>query len=217
MDRALEWARPELEVADLVLKSYIAEIRERDESGTIHMGLGWSELLDPEMGQALAAQVDGVRMSGLESRLPGLESPDSLAGELMMVSYLGTLAQWLFERPIEVEVGWGALQRAGDMEEIVEATRRLAAQGTAGVNCLSLMDPEPRLHKLPPWVLKSGLDRIGLLDLYVEPKEHVETWLMEIRSSETSKKPKDFIDLGTEEYVSDPLTHLPRLWDHFRE
>jgi len=96
MDRALEWSRPNPEVADLVLKSYMAEIRERDESGSIYMGLGWSELLDPEMAQALAQQVDGVRISGLESLPQGLSSIAGLAGELLLASCLGTLSQWLF-------------------------------------------------------------------------------------------------------------------------
>jgi len=58
MDRSLEWARPEPEVADLVLKSYTAEIREKNERETIYLGLGWSELLDPEMARSLANQMD---------------------------------------------------------------------------------------------------------------------------------------------------------------
>jgi hypothetical protein len=40
LDRALEWSRPELEVADLVLKSYLAEIQECDESKKIYLNLG---------------------------------------------------------------------------------------------------------------------------------------------------------------------------------
>ena len=45
MDRALEWAKPDLEVAGLILKSFSAEIRERDESGVIYLRLGCSDLL----------------------------------------------------------------------------------------------------------------------------------------------------------------------------
>jgi len=216
MDRALEWSRPNPEVADLVLKSYMAEIRERDESGSIYMGLGWSELLDPEMAQALAQQVDGVRISGLESLPQGLSSIAGLAGELLLASCLGTLSQWLFGRPIEVEVGWG-LSDKGDPEEISEAGKRLAGQSLAGMTWLSLIDPEPRLHKQPPWVLKPVLERIGILDYGAKPKEHVETYFKELCSLELREKMDDFIDISSEEYMADPQTHLPRLCDHFRE
>ena len=216
MDRALEWSRPGPEVADLVLKSYMAEIRERDESGSIYMGLSWSELLDPEMAQALAQQVDGVRISGLESLPQGLSSIAGLAGELLLASCLGTLSQWLFGRPIEVEVGWG-LSDKGDPEEISEAGKRLAGQSLAGMTWLSLIDPEPRLHKQPPWVLKPALERIGILDYRAKPKEHVETCFKELCSRELREKMDDFIDISSEEYMADPQTHLPRLCDHFRE
>jgi len=216
MDRALEWSRPGPEVADLVLKSYMAEIRERDESGSIYMGLSWSELLDPEMAQALAQQVDGVRISGLESLPQGLSSIAGLAGELLLASCLGTLSQWLFGRPIEVEVGWG-LSDKGDPEEISEAGKRLAGQSLAGMTWLSLIDPEPRLHKQPPWVLKPALERIGILDYGAKPKEHVETYFKELCSLELREKMDDFIDISSEEYMADPQTHLPRLCDHFRE
>ena len=217
MDRALEWSRPDPEVADLVLKSYLAEIRERDESGIIYMGLGWSELLEPEMAQALAQQVDGVRISGLESLPQGLNSIAGLAGELLMASCLGTLSQWIFGRPIEVEVGWGLSDKAGDPEEILEAGKRLAKLGLAGVTWLSLIDPEPRLHTQPPWGQRPGLERVGLLGQDLEPKEWVELLLKEIRTTEIRHEDKDFIDLSPEEYLTDPQPHLFRLWEHFRE
>ena len=217
MDRALEWSRPDPEVADLVLKSYMAEIRERDESGSIYMGLSWSELLYPEMAQALAQQVDGVRISGLESLPQGLNSIAGLAGELLMASYLGTLSQWIFGRPIEVEVGWGLSDEAGDPEEISEAGKRLAKLGLAGVTWLSLIDPEPRLYNHPPWGQRPGLERVGLLGQDLEPKEWVELLLKEIRTTEIRHEDKDFIDLSPEEYLTDPQPHLFRLWEHFRE
>lgn len=217
LDRALEWARPDIEAAGLVLRSYLAEIRERDEMGKIYLGLGWSELLDPEMARALTAHVDGIRMSGLDIKLRGLETPENLVDELVVVTYLGTLANWLFGRPTEVEMGWSTLNKLGDPEEIAETGKRLSGQGTAGVNWLSLIDPQPTLQKQPPWVLKSGLDRVGLLDHRMEPKEHVETLLEGFRSDESRQKMDDFIDMSQEEYLDDPRTHFPRLWDHFRE
>jgi len=217
MDRALEWSRPDTEVANLVLKSYMAEIRERDESGSICMGLGWSELLNPEMAQILTQQVDGVRMSGLESLPQGLSSTTGLAGELLMASYLGALSQWIFGQPIEVEVGWGFLDQALNPEEISEAGKRLAKQDLPGVTWLSLIDPEPRLHTQPPWGQWPGLEHVGLLNHGLEPKEWVEPLLKEIRTTETRHENNDFIDLSPEEYLVDPQTHLFRLWDHFRE
>ncbi len=217
LDRALEWARPGIEAADLVLRSYLAEIRERDELGEIALGLGWSELLDPDMAQALTSQVDRIRMSGLDMGLWGLERPENLADELLEVAYLATLAYWLLGRPTEVEIGWSTLKELGDPEEIAETGRRLVGQGITGVDWLSLIDPQPPVRKQPPWVLKSGLDRVGLLSHSVEPKEHVETLLGVFRSGEADYKIEDFIDISKEEYVSEPHTHLPRMWEHFRE
>jgi len=85
------------------------------------------------------------------------------------------------------------------------------------VNWISLIDPEPRLHKQPPWALKSGLDRVGLLDHGMEPKEHVETWLGELLSCGPGEKIEDFIDISLDEYLTNPDMHLPRLWEHFQE
>ncbi|MBN1833751.1 MAG: hypothetical protein JW896_16735 [Deltaproteobacteria bacterium] len=217
MDRALEWVRPDLEVADLVLRSYLAEIRDHDEGGGIYLGLGWSELLRPEMAQTLAQQVEGVRMSGFEMELAGLGRPKELPAELFVTAYLGTLAEWLFQRPIETEIGWGALNEWHNIEEIVEGTRRLAGQGIAGVNWWSLVDPEPGLLSTPPWVLEYGLEHVGLLDNRMEPKDHVETWFRELLSSRPEEKTEDFIDISLDEYLTDPVTHLPRLWEHFKE
>ena len=217
MDRALEWSRPDPEVADLVLKSYVAEIRERDEECRIDMGLGWTELLDPEIAQALTQQVDGVRMSGLESRPPGMETPSGPGAELLLAAYLGTMAQWLFDRPTEVEIGWNFSVMEGDTEEVAEAFIFFAEQGLTGVNWLTLIDPEPKLRRQPPWLLRPGLERVGFLDHGLEPKEHVETWLRKVHSSETKDGTTDFIDISLEEYMADPHTHFPRLWDHFRE
>jgi hypothetical protein len=217
MDRALEWSRPDPGVADLVLKSYISEIRERDESGSICMGLSWSELLNSEMAQALAQQVDGVRMSGLESLPQSLNNTTDLAGELLMAAYVGTLSQWLFGRPIEVEIGWGLSDKVGDPEELSEAGKRLAGKSLAGVIWLSLIDPEPRLYPQPPWGQRPGLEQVGLLNHGLEPKDWVESLLKEIRTTETMHEVNDFIDLSPEEYLADPQTHLSRLWEHFRE
>ncbi len=217
MDRALEWVRPDREVADLALRSYLAEIRDHDERGGIYLGLGWSELLRPEMARTLAKQVDGLRMSGFEKELAGLRRPKDLATELFVTAYLGTLAEWLFQCPIETEIGWGALNELRNIEEIVEGTRRLAVQGIAGVNWLSLVDPEPGLLSTPPWVLVNGLEHVGLLDDHMEPKDHVETWFRELLSSRPGEKTEGFIDINLDEYLTDPVTHLPRLWEHFKE
>ena len=79
MDRALEWVRPNSEVADLVLKSYLGEIRERDEQAVVYQGIGWQELLYPETVQLLAPQVDGLRLAGRQIQPPGIERPEDLA------------------------------------------------------------------------------------------------------------------------------------------
>jgi hypothetical protein len=217
MDRALEWSRPDHEVADLVLKSYVAEIRERDEGSKIYLGLGWAEFFLPETAQGLSHQVDGLRMSGLENPPPGVIETASLIGELKVAAYLGTMAQWLFGRPAEVEVGWNIKNKADDPEEILEAFKRLSCTGLAGINWVSLVDPELRLYSYPPWVLRPGLERIGLLDQGLEPKDYVETWLNAICSITPRDRINDFIDISVEEYLADPHTHFLRLWDHFQE
>lgn len=217
MDRSLEWARPELQVANLVLKSYTAEIRERDENGTIYLGMGWSELLHPEMARSLASQVDGLLMSGLGKPPFKLNGSKGLVGELLTAAYLGNLTQWLFGRPTEVEVGWGMTERMGDPEEIMETFKRSARQGLAGVNWLSLTDPAPNLCSHPPWILRTNLERTGLLDQRVEPKENVEDWLNEVHSIKPDEAINDFIDISVEEYLANPQTHFHRLWDHFLE
>jgi hypothetical protein len=217
LDRFLEWARPDLQVADLVLKSFIAEIRERDESGSICISLGWSELLYPEMAQSLASQVDGIRIGGCENQPPGIVKQVGLAGELTMAAYLGTLARWLIGQPVEIEIGWGVLNTIGETEENREGFKRLAYQGLAGANWVSLIDPEPRLYSHPPWALRHGLERIGLIDHGLEPKEQVEAWFKETVSIEPKDEINDFIDISRDEYLDDPRTHLPRLWDHFQE
>ena len=217
MDRALEWLRPDPEVADLVLKSYMEEIRERDETGSIFMSLSWSELLAPEMAQALTQQVDGVRVGGLESLPQRLDRPAGLVGELLMASYLGMLSKWLFGRPIEIEIGWGLLDQAGNPDMILEAGKRLARQSLAGMIWLSLIDPEPRLNTQPPWSQRPGLEQVGLLNHGLEPKEWVEPLLKEILTTKTRREVNGFIDLSLEEYLANPQTHLSRLWDHFRE
>jgi len=217
MDRSLEWARPEPEVAELMLNSYKAEIREKDESGTICLGLDWSELLDPEMARSLAKQVDGLLMSGLGKPPFKLNRSKGLVGELLRAAYLGNLTQWLFGRPTEVEVGWGMTGKMGDPEEIMETFKRLAHQGLAGVNWLSLIDPKPDLCSHPPWILRTNLERTGLLDQRVEPKENVEDWINEVHSIKPDEAINDFIDITVEEYLADPQIHFHRLWDHFLE
>lgn len=99
IDRALEWARPDLEVPDLALRSCLAEIREHDEGGGVYFGLGWSELLRPEMAQTLAQQVEGLRMSGLED---GLEHVGLLDNRMEPKDYVETwFRELLFSQPGE--------------------------------------------------------------------------------------------------------------------
>jgi len=217
LDRAMEWVRPGFHAADIMLRAFLAEIRDRDESSDIYLGLGWSELLDPEITQILAGQVNGLHVSGLEHRPPDIGMAHNLAGELIVAAYLGRLAQWLFECPAEVEIGWGMLDRTDDLEEIVEAGRQLAERGPAGTTWLSLIDPQPGLYGYPPWRLRPGLEGVGLLNHGVEPKEEIVALLEEFRSTEQAGSTDDFIDISREEYLEDPYTHLPRLWEHFRE
>jgi len=52
----------------------------------------------------------------------------------------------------------------------------------------------------------------------MESKEQVQALLLEnIGSIEPRDDVYDFIDLSKGEYLDNPHTHLPRLWEHFRE
>jgi hypothetical protein len=217
MDRVLEWARPDHDRADLVLKCYLGEIRERDDTAAIYLGIGWSELLAPEIVSALAPQVDGIRIGGLDRQPQGLGIASNLNGEILLGAYLGALAQWLFDISIEMEIGWGGMINQFDPEEILEALQIFAQCSVAGLNWLSLIDPDPKLKAEPPWSLRPGLDRVGLLDNALEPKEHVETWIKVIQSNQSEDGTNDFIDISTQEYMDEPQTHFSRLWDHFQE
>lgn len=217
LDRALEWVRPNPHTADIVLKSLVAEIREKDEQSGIYMGLGWSELLEPDRVKPLARQVDGLRISGLDHPPSGMLKDRNLAEALLAAAYLGTLAQWLFECPVDMEIGWGASDGRDDLEEVVEAGKQTAARGLAGITWLNLQDPEQRLQGHPPWNLRPGLATAGLLNRDGEPGEKIEVLLEEIRSTKTMDDPYDFIDLSRDDYLEDPSIHFERLWDHFRE
>jgi hypothetical protein len=217
MDRFLDWLKPASDVADLVMKSYLAEIRERDELGDVCMGLSWQALLDQEgLVIRLAAQVDCIRIAGLERPPAWVKDPMGLSVELKVMAYLGGLCQWLLERPVLVELGWGLLASADDPEDIVEAGRYISGQGLAGVSWLNLADPRPMLRTDPPWALKPGVEQAGLLDWGQEPKDRTQGWIEQIFKEEAGRGTLEFIDVSREEYLEDPKIHLTRLWDYFR-
>jgi len=127
LDRALEWVRPDVQAADWVLKAFLGEIRDQDEEAVIDIGIGWSELLQPETVAALSRQVDGLHLSGLEVWPPNLRKPARRTDDLEAAAYLGALSQWLFGRPTDVEVGWGFVDSLVDPERVAEAGERLAS------------------------------------------------------------------------------------------
>ena len=217
MDRELDWFRPDPETADLVLKTRLSEIRERDEKIPVHIGISWTEFLDPQIVQALAAQVDGIRISGLDMRYPAFRCDGSHREELLMAAFLGAIADWLFRLPSELETGWKMTTWSDDPEAVHETHKRLSRKGLLGMNWLNLVDPEPDMLDKPPWVSNPSLGKVGLLDRALEPKGYADTWLGEKGNSRPDKDAFDFIDIGHEEYCLDPQIHLPRLWDHFRD
>lgn len=217
MDRALEWIRPEPGAANLVLRSYLAEIRDRDEDAPIYLGLGWNELLQPALSGELADLVDGIKMNGLDKRPEGLSAPGDPRGETLVSSYIGALCHWIFNKPVEVVFGWRILNSKRDKNGTMEAISLFSAMGISGIIWPSLVDPEPRLIHFPPWTLEPDLSDISLLDASLEPKGPVQTLLRKICSSTPEVKSLDFIDISRKEYMEDPVTHFNRLWDHFRE
>lgn len=217
LDRAFEQVRPSPEAADFVLRSLLAEVRERDQGASVHLGLGWSDLLVPQAALAVAPLVDGIRMAGGEKGVGGLPSPTRLSEELRISAFLAAVTLWLFEKPLEIQCGGGGMGSTGDPDEIAENLVSLGRRGTASLSWWTLVDPEPGLRKEIPWVLRPGLDRTGLLDPGLEPAKGAEGWLKVARAAEPGRKMDGFIDIDREEYLSDPPRHLLRLWDHFLE
>ncbi|MBN1105149.1 MAG: hypothetical protein JXL84_17175, partial [Deltaproteobacteria bacterium] len=161
--------------------------------------------------------VDGIHMTGLDRRLPGIPGPAGLEEETLLAGYLSSLSHWLFRKPLDVEIGWGLLHGPGDPESAQENLARLATEEIAGVHWVNLADPQPGIRKDPPWGLRQGLDQAGLLDSRLDPKEHFEAWIGTLRTAEARKTDLDFIDIDEDEYLSDPRMHLPRLWRHYRD
>jgi hypothetical protein len=217
LDRALEAVRPGPEPAEFVLRSFVAEIRERDETIAVHLGLGWSDLTVPEPALHLAPLVDGIRVAGDPAGIPGLPSKARLSDEMTVSSFIASIGLWLFGKPLEVQVGWGLSGGAGDPDLIAEEVLRLSAQGTSGLNWLSLIDPDPGTRKEIPWSSHPGLEETALFHSFLEPKEGAEEWAKAAHRTEQKKKIEGFIDVGREEYIEDPAMHLRRLWDHYRE
>jgi hypothetical protein len=216
MDRALEWPRPEPGEIEWIYQSYLSEIRDRDEEVPIYTGLGWSELLQPEMAISFIHKLDGIRLSGLDIKPQYLKIAQRLDNELQLAAYLGGLSSWLFDTSVEVEAGWSMFQEA-DEDEILEAAEKLAEMGISGLGWSSLVDPERSLLNYPPWNLEAGLNQAGLLHPNLEPKEWVEDLIDEMKKTKVFENPYGFIDIDQKEYLEDPQTHFIRLWDHFRE
>jgi hypothetical protein len=217
MDRALEWPRPEPQLADLLLKSYCAEIRARDEAGEICLSIGVSGLLHPQMVQMLAQQVDALYMRGVENGLNEWKRHYDPAEEMSLAAYLCSMAHWLFGKEVSPEIGWAMMTNMGLREETFASVSILEQREVSGVTWLNLIDPEKHLRSRPPWNLRPELEKTGLLDRGGDPKEGVETLIREIRSNPQKNRKTDFIDIDRNEYLADPETHLRRLWDHFRE
>lgn len=209
-DRALDWTSPDPNGAEFVLRSLLAEIKEKGGSEKSRLSLGWSQLSNPSPAKPLIGLVDGVLLSG--SRKP--VAPDS--HDVTLATYLGVMARWVFHRNMEVEIGWDVMEKDFDPENLLHESEHLAEQDLEGVNWVSLCDPEPAAKAAPPWSMKPSLSQVGLLDCGLEPKPWVEGWIKQVRSTTPKQGGNDFIDLSLEEYLENPLMHLSRLRDHFK-
>jgi len=218
MDRELEWSRPDVEAADLLLRSYLGEIRDHNESSKIYLGLGWHALLEPGSATDLAPLVDGIKINGLDERPKGLRLPDQQLGEILLGAYVGSLGQWLLESPVELVISWRLTSEEIDWDRVLELVPDLfSGRGISGVIWPTLIDPEPSLFDSPPWSLGPKFKGISLLNSGVEPKDHVEALLKGFQSCTPEERKLDFIDISREEYMEDPDTHFKRLWNHLRE
>ena len=209
-DRALDWTPPDPSGAEFVLRSLLGEIKEKGGSEKTRLSLGWAQLLNPFPAKALIGLVDGVLLGGFQKPL----APESHG--IGLSSYLGVMARWVFDRNMEVEIGWEAMKKGFDPETLLQESEHLAEQDLEGVSWVSLCDPDAALKAAPPWSLKPSLSEVGLLDSGLEPKSWVEEWIKHLKSTASRQGVADFIDLSLEEYLGNPSMHLARLWDHFR-
>ncbi len=218
LNRELEWARPTFRAADFVLQSFRSEIKEEDEEVEIDLGVGWQELLNPRMAIDLAGEVDGLQVSGLGKETLERQRVVNPEEEITFAGFLGTVAEWLFNKPVEIEIGWGLRQEPENQETWLEAGRKIAALGFDGLNWLSLCDPMSNLHEEPPWVLYKGLEKASPLSSSFSPKEGI-AWINEIGKVNPLGKAeaREFIDISREEYLADPELQFSRLWGRFKE
>ena len=66
LNRVLDWSRPDWLPAEILLRSYLAEIRQRDESVPVYLKAGWGELLDSDylLGK-LSSPAEGLILGDL--------------------------------------------------------------------------------------------------------------------------------------------------------
>jgi hypothetical protein len=219
LNRELEWARPDVQAAEFVLKSVVTEIQERNEEMTVYLGISWQEFAYPEIVRGLAGEVDGFFISGLEKRLRNFEGDENPAKEALVAAYLAALARWLFKKEVEIEMGWRFSEELENEGAWYEAGERMASGGLGGINWLSLCDPLSNLNEEPPWVLHEGLAQASLLSRTLSRKEGLEEWFQDIRSVPAlpEEEAVEFVDVSREEYFADPGKHLSRLWIRFKE
>ena len=144
-----------------------------------------------------------------------MEGEQNPVSEIFMAAYMGTIARWVFEYPVEVEIGWSGFDGTKNFDEEIQAGECLAGQGLNGVSWNTLVDPEPTLYDTPPWNLRSGVRNGGVLDPGLEPKAWTDAVIQSIRSDRHGSPIEEFIDLDKGAYFEDPHLHLARLWPHF--
>lgn len=216
LNRWFDRVRPDATALDLVLKSLIAEIRERDEEVGLNLGISATEIFGPELIRSSQGLVDGFLLAGAE-KLPGSLSPSDPVHELGAMSYAACLVHWLTGLESEIQLGWVFHGRRTDQEKAAEWADRLIAPGVGGISWISLQDPSPEIIDQPPWRTVPGLATIGLFDRNREPKGWTEAIAEAVGGVKESRVSTDFIDLDNEEYLRDPGFHGTRLWDRFRE
>ena len=219
LNRELEWARPDAQAAEFVLKSVTQEIRGRSEGTSIFLGIGWQEFFHPEVMRGLAGEVEGFFLSGLEERIQDFEGPGNQEREALVAGFFAAFERWLFNKEIEIEMGWEFSEKRGNERDWFDSGRRLPSWGLGGIDWLSLCDPLPNVKEEPPWVLREGLAQSSLLNGVLSPRDGLAEWLHEITSvhSLPMEKSSEFIDISPEEYLAFPGKHLSRLWMRFQE
>ena len=224
---------PDGDAAGLWLRAMSEELRARDASIPITLGMSVEDLWIPgALRPADAApHLDFLSMQ----HDPFFASPFEDPLDPRLIPFLALLANWLGgkdvlfssvgvpTRPRDGKDAGGEGSRMLDEEEassyLSSALDGLREAGASGALLWCLSDCHPSLWTEPPFDERVHERHHGIFLHDGSPKAFGGL-LEELGSRDRAPpggEPPGWIDLSVDEYLRDPATHLPRLFHHYRE